>query len=86
MSFSYDGAHRLVGVVDSSGNRVGYTLDAMGNRAKEQAKDPRGNLAHQITRVFNSMNQPLKVILGATQQFDNDAEIVDDSTHIGFAT
>jgi YD repeat-containing protein len=65
VSFSYDGAHRLIGAADSSGNSISYTLDAMGNRTQEQAKDPSGNLARQITRVFDSMNRPLKVTVGA---------------------
>ncbi|WP_316902442.1 DUF6531 domain-containing protein [Ralstonia edaphi] len=64
VSFSYDDAHRLVGAADSSGNNISYTLDAMGNRTQEQAKDPSGNLARQITRVFDSINRPLQVTLG----------------------
>ena len=67
VNFSYDGAHRLIGAADSSGNSISYTLDAMGNRTQEQSKDPSGNLARQITRVFDSMNRPLKVTVGATQ-------------------
>ena len=67
VSFSYDDAHRLIGATDSSGNSICYTLDAMGNRTQEQSKDPNGNLARQITRVFDSMNRPLKVTVGAAQ-------------------
>ena len=67
VSFSYDGAHRLIGAAGSSGNSISYTLDAMGNRLQEQSKDPSGNLARQITRVFDSMNRPLKITVGATQ-------------------
>ncbi|KFX76719.1 hypothetical protein KR98_23215 [Ralstonia solanacearum] len=67
VSFSYDGAHRLTGAADSQGNSISYTLDAMGNRTQEQAKDPNGNLARQINRVFDSMNRPLKVTVGNTQ-------------------
>ncbi|MEF9388528.1 RHS repeat domain-containing protein [Ralstonia solanacearum species complex bacterium KE056] len=67
VSFTYDGAHRLTGAADSQGNSIAYTLDAMGNRTQEQAKDPSGNLARQVTRVFDSMNQPLKVTVGTTQ-------------------
>ncbi|MHA6890445.1 RHS repeat domain-containing protein [Ralstonia pseudosolanacearum] len=66
VSFSYDGAHRLTGAADSSGNSISYTLDAMGNRTQEQSKDPSGNLARQITRVFDSMNRPLQVTLGTS--------------------
>ncbi|WP_423815664.1 RHS repeat protein [Ralstonia solanacearum species complex bacterium KE056] len=63
-SFSYDAAHRLTGAADSQGNSIAYTLDAMGNRTQEQAKDPSGNLSHQVTRVFDSMNRPLQITLG----------------------
>nr|WP_158014548.1 RHS repeat domain-containing protein [Ralstonia solanacearum] len=67
VSFSYDGAHRLIGAADSQGNSISYTLDAMGNHSQEQAKDPNGNLSRQVTRVFDSMNRPLKVTAGTTQ-------------------
>ncbi len=66
-SFSYDGAHRMTGAADSQGNSIAYTLDAMGNRTQEQAKDPSGSLARQVTRVFDSMNRPLKVTVGIAQ-------------------
>ena len=56
----------MIGAADSSGNSIGYTLDAMGNRVQEQAKDPSGNLARQITRVFDSMNRPLSVTQATT--------------------
>jgi len=64
ISFTYDGAHRLTNVADSAGNSLSYTLDAMGNRVQEQAKDPNGNLARQITRVVDSINRPLKITVG----------------------
>ena len=67
VGFTYDAAHRRTGATDSLGNSITYTLDAMGNRTQEQSKDPGGNLARQITRVFDSMNRPLKVTVGATQ-------------------
>ncbi len=67
ISFTYDGAHRLTGAADSQGNSISYTLDAMGNRTQEQAKDPSGSLARQVTRVFDSMNRPLKVTVGNAQ-------------------
>ena len=67
MSFTYDAAHRMTGATDSQGNSITYTLDAMGNRTEDKVKDPSGNLARQITRVFDSMSRPLKVTVGATQ-------------------
>ena len=67
VGFTYDAAHRMTGATDSLGNSNTYTLDAMGNRTQEQSKDPGGTLARQITRVFDSMNRPLKVTVGAAQ-------------------
>ena len=67
MSFTYDAAHRMTGATDSQGNSIAYSLDAMGNRTEDKVKDPSGNLARQITRVFDSMSRPLKVTVGATQ-------------------
>jgi len=64
VSYNYDAAQRLTGVSDSLGNSITYTLDAMGNRTQDQVKDPSGNLARQITRVFDSMNRLLQVTLG----------------------
>ena len=67
VSFTYDAAHRVTGVSNSLGNSIAYTLDAMGNRTQDKVKDPSGNLARQITRVFDAMNRPLKITVGATQ-------------------
>ena len=65
ISLTYDGAHRLTKVADSAGNSLSYTLDVMGNRTQEQAKDPSGNLARQITRVVDSINRLLKITIGS---------------------
>ena len=67
MSFTYDAAHRMTGATDGQDNSIAYSLDAMGNRTEDKVKDPSGNLARQITRVFDSMSRPLKVAVGATQ-------------------
>ncbi|WP_275760523.1 hypothetical protein [Ralstonia pseudosolanacearum] len=37
------------------------------NRNQEQAKNPNGSFARQVTRVFDSMNRPPKVTAGTTQ-------------------
>lgn len=57
LQYSFDAAHRLTGIVDSEGNRISYTLDAMGNRTAEQVSDPSNALARTRTRVFNALNQ-----------------------------
>jgi RHS repeat-associated protein len=57
LSYSYDAAHRLTGIADSEGNRVAYTLDAMGNRTAEELFDPSNVLTQTRTRVFNTLNR-----------------------------
>jgi YD repeat-containing protein len=57
ISYTYDDAHRLTGVIDSLGNSVSYTLDLTGNRVADQAKDPGGTLTRNITRVFDSLER-----------------------------
>jgi RHS repeat-associated protein len=57
LSYSYDDAHRLRQINDGLGNKIVYTLDAMGNRKAEQTYDPSGALHLTHTRVFNTLSQ-----------------------------
>jgi len=57
VQYMYDGAHRLTQVQDGPGNKIIYTLDAMGNRIKEQVYDPSGQLARVRQQVFDSLNR-----------------------------
>lgn len=65
VNYTYDDAHRLTAIADSTGNKIVYTLDAMGNRIKEEIKDPTGNLARQTTRVYDALNRLQQVTGGA---------------------
>jgi RHS repeat-associated protein len=53
----YDAAQRLVRIDDGAGHYVAYTLDAMGNRTKEESYDPAGTLERVMHRAFNVRNQ-----------------------------
>jgi YD repeat-containing protein len=66
ITYSYDGAQRLTGMIDSLGNSVAYTLDAMGNRTKEEVKDPGGTLARNIARAYDALNR-LQSVTGGVQ-------------------
>jgi hypothetical protein len=55
-------ARRLIDVTDSAGNRASYTLDAMGNRTKEEWKDPGGTLRKTITRTIDALNRVQQVV------------------------
>ena len=57
VAYTYDGAHRLTQLQDGLGNKIVYTLDAMGNRVKEEARDPSGQLARVKQQVFDSLNR-----------------------------
>jgi RHS repeat-associated protein len=57
LMYGYDLAHRLTSIVDSEGNAIEYTLDAMGNRTLEEVSDPSSTLTRTRTRVFNALNQ-----------------------------
>jgi YD repeat-containing protein len=57
LSYSYDSAHRLIGMQDNLGNRIAYTLDAMGNRTLEQVRDPANELAQTRSRVYSDLSR-----------------------------
>ena len=67
ISYSYDPAHRLTEIADNLGNRAHYTLDAMGNRIKEEWFDAGNNLAKTQQREFDALNRLWKDI-GAQNQ------------------
>ncbi|MBX9917459.1 MAG: L,D-transpeptidase family protein [Nitrosomonas sp.] len=70
LSYSYDNAHRLTSIADNAGNRIQYTLDAMGNRTKEELFDAGNNLARTQQREFDALNRLWKEI-GAQNQTTN---------------
>ncbi len=57
LTYTYDGAHRLTQVADGLGNKIVYTLDALGNRTAENTYDPSGTLQRTHTRVFNTLSE-----------------------------
>jgi YD repeat-containing protein len=67
LAYGYDAAHRLTGMADNLGNSIVYTLDAMGNRTKEDVHDTTGGLAQTRSRVFDALNR-LSQEIGAQSQ------------------
>ncbi|RSZ59338.1 RHS repeat protein [Massilia atriviolacea] len=57
LEYAYDEAHRLIGVRDSTGNSIDFTLDAMGNTVRQEVKDPAGKLVTATTRAFDALNR-----------------------------
>lgn len=56
-AYTYDDAQRLTGVSDSAGNSIRYTLDALGNKEKEEYKGAGGEVSRTLSRVFNGLGQ-----------------------------
>jgi len=57
VQYTYDAAHRLTDLTDGAGNKIHYTLDAMGNRTAENSYDPSNALHRTHSRVYNNLNQ-----------------------------
>jgi YD repeat-containing protein len=66
LSYSYDAAQRLTGIVDNLGNTVSYTLDNAGNRTAEAFKDTGGALRRNIARSFDALSR-VQSVTGAAQ-------------------
>ena len=64
LAYSYDTAHRLTDITDNLSNRIHYTLDAVGNRIKEDTYDasydpahPAVGLKREMARVYDQLNR-----------------------------
>jgi YD repeat-containing protein len=63
LAYSYDDAHRLIGIQDQLGNTVTYTLDALGNRLQEDVRDPNGQLARSQSRIYDALSRLQNLVL-----------------------
>jgi RHS repeat-associated protein len=64
LAYGYDDAGRLTRISDSLGNRIVYTLNAAGDRVKEESFDPQGALVRTQSRVFDQLGR-LRELKGA---------------------
>lgn len=67
LAYTYDDAHRLIEIADSLNNRIHYTLDAAGNRSKEEIFNPTNILAQTRSQEFDALSRLWKSI-GAQSQ------------------
>ena len=67
LAYAYDAAHRLTQIQDGLGNRIVYTLDAIGNRTREQVFDSNNVLARTRSRAYDTLNR-LAQEIGAQAQ------------------
>ncbi len=57
LDYTYDAAHRLTDITDANFNRIHYTLDAIGNRVKEDVYDSYSLLTTRKGRDFDPLNR-----------------------------
>jgi RHS repeat-associated protein len=55
--FGYDTALRLTSVIDPAGNRMTYTLNAAGERIKEDTQDTSGALLRTLSRTYDTLGR-----------------------------
>ncbi|WP_158550291.1 MULTISPECIES: RHS repeat-associated core domain-containing protein [unclassified Simplicispira] len=79
-TYTYDAAQRLTGWSDNRGHSGVYTLDAMGNRTREEVRNVQGQLAWLLARSINSLNRVESTTVGGQlttmQGFDANGEAV----------
>jgi RHS repeat-associated protein len=90
LRMTYDAAHRLVGVADTLGNTIAYTLDAAGNRILTQVFDPAHTLRQTHSRVFDGFSRLYQDIGAASQastfSYDNNSNVYFFSNPLGIGT
>jgi RHS repeat-associated protein len=65
--FDYDDARRLTMIVDNDGNAIVYTLNAAGDRVKEEVEDASGALRRTLARSYDTLGR-LRTIRDAQAQ------------------
>jgi RHS repeat-associated protein len=75
LTYRYDDARRLVGIIDGSGNRMDYTLDARGQSTVQAITDAGGQLRFRLNQVFDALGrvQQLTEANGQRTSFTYDA-------------
>lgn len=67
LNYEYDEAQRLEAVSNALGERIEYTLDAMGNRTQEVVKSSTSTIVRTQTATFDELGRMLQSIGAASQ-------------------
>lgn len=70
-TFGYDGAHRLTDITDAQGNYIHYTLDAAGNKTKQEIFDSAGTSHYSQSQTFNTLGQLTTIVDGLSHTVFN---------------
>jgi RHS repeat-associated protein len=57
ITYGYDPSHRLTSIRNGNGENVTFTLDAAGNRTKEEVKGSNSVVTRSLTRSYNALGQ-----------------------------
>ena len=57
MTYAYDAAHRLIGIADTLGNTVAYTLNGAGDRMKEDTHDATNTLRKTMSAAYDTLGR-----------------------------
>ena len=80
--FTYDDAHRLIGIANDLGDTIDYTVDVMGNITKEETRDPSGTLRRSLTRTFDELGRLLTLVGAGGQTTDYEYNKNDQLTEV----
>ncbi|HEY4091632.1 MAG TPA: RHS repeat-associated core domain-containing protein [Luteibacter sp.] len=92
--FTYDDAQRLVDIADAQGGHIRYTLDAAGNRIKEETFDAAGTSRRSVLRAYNKLGQLISLTDGlghvifdasASGSYDANGNLVSAKDAVGTA-
>jgi len=89
-TLGYDAAHRLTDIADALGNHIHYTLDAVGNRIKEDVFDTNNKLTQTRSYAYDQLNR-LSQNIGAQNQttiygYDNNSNLTSITDPLGNTT
>jgi YD repeat-containing protein len=90
LQYTYNAAHQFTGIANSAGERIAYTLDAMGNRLREDVYDGSAQLAQTRRRIFDNASR-LITDIGASNQTtaygnDNEGNVTQVTDPLGHRT
>jgi RHS repeat-associated protein len=67
LSLEYDGARRLIAISNGLGERIEYSIDAMGNRTEQRILGSGGNLTYSHVSLFDELGRMIKDV-GTNEQ------------------
>lgn len=83
LEYEYDLAHRLTAIKNSVGERIGFTLDAMGNPTLVEIRSSSGSILKSHTRAYDELGRLLQSVGVSSQitsfEYDNNGNTVEIS-------